>query len=320
MKVLIGANYMGLEAAIPDLKTRYPGVDFIHAPTRDEQTTLIADADVFLGWLSREQFLVGKKLKWIQSPSTGVDYYLAIPELAAGDVLLTSARGTHSVCLAESVMAMILAFTRGIRESVLLQKEHAWRMREVRAKLVELTGATLGIIGLGALGRALAKRAHAFDMRIIALDVNTDDKPDVVHDLWPPERLNDLLRQADYIVVTVPRTPQTRGLIAGPQFALMKPTAMIVGISRGGVIDQAALAEALKRKTIAAAAMDVFDPEPLPPDSELWDLDNLLITPHIAGGTQYERTYILEIFYENLERFLKGDLPLRNQIDKTLGF
>jgi phosphoglycerate dehydrogenase-like enzyme len=311
---------MGLEKYIPDLLKKYPTFEFVYCPAPADMPKMIADADIYIGWLNRDVYLQAKKLKWIQSPSTGIDYYLAIPELKSSDVLLTSARGTHSAGLAESVMGMILAFTRGIRQSVINQQKHAWIAREVRSKLIELTGTTMGIIGLGALGRALAERAHAFGMKIIAVDVNPSNKPDYVHELWALDRLNDLLQQSDFVVVTVPRTPETRGMFSTAQFAQMKPTAMLVGISRGGIIDQAALAKALREKTIAAAALDVFEPEPLPADSELWDLDNLLICAHIAGGTQYEAQYVMDIFYDNLDRFVKGNLPLRNQIDKVQGF
>jgi phosphoglycerate dehydrogenase-like enzyme len=134
------------------------------------------------------------------------------------------------------------------------------------------------------------------------------------------DRLDDLLAQSDFVVVAVPYTDDTHNMIGAKQIAKMKTTAMLVGISRGGIIDQAALVEALHNKTIAAGALDVFDTEPLPADSELWDLDNLLITSHIAGGTQYEAKYIVDIFVENLERFLQNRLPLRNQVDKKRGF
>lgn len=320
MKVLVGPSPTGLERALPELQREYPQVEFVYCPDRAVLMEAIAEADVYLGWLDRAHFLAAKKLKWIQSPSTGVNHYLAIPELVESNVLLTSARGTHSNCLAESVLAMILAFTRGIRDSVLRQQQHVWALREIRPKLVELTGSTLGIVGLGASGRALARRAHAFDMRIIAVDLYPVDKPGYVAELWGLDRLNDLLRESDYVVVTVPYTPQTHGMIGVEQLALMKPSAMLVGISRGGIIDQKALAQALRERRLAAAALDVFEPEPLPADSELWDLENLLITPHVAGGTQFEAQYLLRIFRENLERFLCGDLPLHNQVDKRQGF
>jgi D-2-hydroxyacid dehydrogenase (NADP+) len=320
MKVLIGGNSIGLEQAIPDLQTKYPDIEFVHCPSRDETADWIGDVDIYLGWLDRGAFLAAKQLKWIQSPSTGVNYFLAIPELAKSDVLLTSASGTHGPGLAESVLGMIFAFTRGIRDAIFGQQQHEWAIRHIRPKLVELTGSTMGIIGFGNLGRSLAKRAQAFDVRIIATDVFPTHKPDYVAELWGPDRLDDLLRQSDYVVVTVPYTPETDGMIGAKQLALIKPGAMLIGISRGGIIDQSALAEALRQNRLAAAAIDVCKPEPLPADSELWDLENLLITPHAAGGTQFEKERVLEIFYENLERYLTGKLPLRNQVDKQLGF
>ncbi len=320
MKVLMGPNTMGLEKAIPDLKKHYPALDFVHCPKQDDLPAAIADADIFVGWLSRDLFLAAKKLKWIQSPSSGIDYYLKIAEIKDGPVLLTSASGTHATPLAESALAMILAFTRGIRDSVVDQPKHIWRTRDIRSKLVVVSGSTIGIIGLGNIGRAVARRAKAFEMRVIAVDVNTANRPDFVDELWGLDRLNDLLHNADYVVVTVPSTPSSRGMIGAEELALMKPTAMLLGISRGGVIDQDALIAALKANKIGAAALDVAVPEPLPPDNELWDMPNVLITAHISGGTQYESTYVIEILSENLGKFLRNELPLRNQVDKKLGF
>lgn len=320
MKVLLGPNPMGLEKALPNLKQEYPQVEFVYCAEQEALADAIKDADIYIGWLNSTLLLAAKNLKWIQAPSSGVDYYLKIPELMASDIILTSARGTHSVCLAESVLAMIFAFTRGVRDAVLRQQERVWAMHEIRGKLLELAGSTMGIIGFGTVGRALAKRAQVFDLRLIAVDLYPMDKPDYVSELWSFDRLNDLLRQSDYLVVTVPRTPETLGMIGAEQLALMKPSAMLVGISRGGIIDQVALAEALREKRLAAAALDVFEPEPLPADNDLWEVENLLITPHVAGGTQFETQYIVDIFRVNLERFMRGDLPLRNQIDKQLGF
>ena len=320
MKVLVGANPVGVEDAVSHVEAEYPEVQFVHCADRRDVPNLIADADVYLGWLNRDIFLAAGNLKWIQSPSTGVNYYLSIPELVESNVLLTSARGTHGACLAESVLGMIFAFTRGIRDCVLNQKQRAWIGRDVRGKMRELTDSTMGIIGFGTVGRALAKRAQAFDMRIVAVDLYPDDKPDYVSELWSLDHLSELLGESDYVVVTVPYTPQTQGMIGAEQLALMKPSAMLVVISRGGIVDQEALAQALREKRLEAAALDVFSPEPLPPDNELWDLENVLIMPHVAGGTQFEAQHISDIFRENLGRFLRGDLPLLNQVDKQRGF
>lgn len=320
MKILIALNPMGLEKAIPDLEKKFPQCKFVYCPKADELEEQIKDTDIYMGWISRDIFLKAEKLKWIQSPSTGVDFYVSIKELADSDVILTSARGTHASCLAESTMGMILAFTRGIRFSVQQQPNHRWSPAEIRPKMLELTDSTMGIIGLGKIGCAIAKRADAFDMKVIAVDIQTVEKPDCVCELCDMGGLDNLLKESDFVVVTVPRTQQTLGLIGEKEIAMMKPTAMLIGISRGGIIDQDALAKALKEKRLACAALDVLVPEPLPVDNELWDIENLLITPHIAGGTQFEGKYIIGIFQENLDRFLKNEFPLRNQIDKQRGF
>ena len=320
MKVLIGPNAYGLERCIKELSPIYPDVEFEFCKVPAELKEAIADADIYMGWMNRDIYLAAKKLKWVQSPSSGINYYIAIPELVAGDVLLTSARGTHGACLAEHTLAMIFAFTRHIRDYVQHQKTHTWSARELRGKMLELTGMTIGIIGFGAVGRAIAKRADAFDMNIMAVDMFPQNPPDYVASLAGLDGLDALLSQSDYVVVTVPYTEQTDKMIGAAEIAEMKPSAMLIGISRGGIIDEAALVSALREGRLAAAALDVFDKEPLPAESELWDMDNLLITPHVAGGSQYECDYILDIFGENLGRFVRGELPLRNQIDKQRGF
>lgn len=320
MKVLIGANPMGLEEVLPPTGVSHPDVEFVFEPDRDRLKEAIADADVFVGWIGREDFLDARKLKWIQSPSSGTNYYLEIPELVESEVLLTSARGTHAACVAESAMAMILAFTRGIRAGVSAQQDHKWAAQEIRSAMIELTGSTMGIVGIGAIGQGIARRARAFDMRVIAVDAFTTDGGEDVESVWPLARLDDLMAESDYVVVTLPWTAETDGMIGSTQIAAMKKTGMLVGVSRGGIIAQDALAEALRKGTIASAALDVFTPEPLSSDSELWDLSNLLILPHVAGGTQLEGQYIGQIFEENLGRFIRGELPLRNQVDKVRGF
>jgi len=320
MRILIGPNSYGLEAVIPTIQSRHPNVEIEACSDRARLADALREADVYLGWLSRDAFLGAEKLKWIQSPSTGVDSFLRIPELRDGDVLLTGAKGTHAACLAESAIAMILAFTRGIRTFIDHQNRKAWASRTVRNALVELTGSTVGIVGFGTVGQATAARVQAFGTRILATDAFPGNKPDYVDRLTGPEGLRDLLAESDYVVVTVPLVEGTRHLINADALAEMKSTAMLVGISRGGVIDEGALAGALISRRIAAAALDVFETEPLPEDSPLWSIDSLLITPHAAGGSQLESTHIQEIFIENVDRFIAGTSPLRNEINKTLGF
>jgi phosphoglycerate dehydrogenase-like enzyme len=311
---------MGLEDSIPYFREEYPDIEFVHCEERENVKGEIEDATVYVGWLNREVFLAAEELEWVQSPSSGINYYLAIPEFVESDVLLTSARGTHGACLAESVFAMIFAFTRQIKDFVLDQQERQWREYGSRGAMCELTGSTMGIIGFGTVGRAVAKRAQAFDMSIMAVDMFPEEKPDYVQALWGTDRLDDLLKASDYVVVTVPYTKETEGMIGAEEIDNMRDGAMLVGISRGKIIDEEALVEALEEERLSAAALDVFAEEPLPEDSPLWDVDNLLITPHAAGGTQYEGERVIEILKENMRRFAEGDLPLRNQIDKEQGF
>ena len=320
MKVLVGPNHVGLENAIPDLREKFPQFQFEKCSDRQELANKIVDADVYFGWLDKDAFFAAEELKWIQAPSSGMNHYLTIPGLKDSDVLLTSASGTHAACLAESALGMIFSFTRGIRLSILAQSEKNWSAWEIRSQLSELTDSTMGIIGFGATGRALAKRASAFDMRVVAVDLYPMDKPEFVEELWGIDQLHYLLRMSDYVVVMVPYTEQTKKMIGMHELELMKSSSMLVGMSRGGIIDQRALADALNKGWISAAALDVFDSEPLPADSELWQLQNLLITPHIAGGTQHEALYVIQIFEENLLRFIKGNCNLRNLVDKQLGF
>lgn len=320
MKVLFGPTIMSLEYSLGDLREQFPDVEFEYCPAVDELNRAIRGAEVFVGSMSEDLFKDAKRLKWIQSSSSGVDKYLSIPDLAAGDVLLTSASGTHGPGLAESTLGTMLAFNRGLLTSVFRQQARKWSASELRPVLIELTGMTLGILGFGAFGQHLAERAQAFGMNILAIDIRSRVKPDYVSRLWGPDRLDDLLSESDYVVVALPLTPETENLITADKIALMKPSAILLAMSRGGIVDQDAVARALREKRLRAAALEVMRPEPLPADSYLWDVENLLITSHIAGGTQYERQYVIEIFSDNLARLLAGNLPLRNQVDKGAGF
>jgi phosphoglycerate dehydrogenase-like enzyme len=157
-------------------------------------------------------------------------------------------------------------------------------------------------------------------MHILAVDVYPTDKPDQGLQVFGTEGLDTVLRESDYVVITVPLTPETRGMIGAEQLALMKPTAILIGISRGGIIDETALVAALTSGQLAAAALDVFATEPLPKDSPLWDTPNLIVVPHAAGGSQYEAAAVRGIFRENVERFVRGDFPLRNEVSKQRGY
>ncbi len=320
MHILIGPNNFDLQNIAATLAAGYPDVTVATCDSREQISEAIANADVYFGWLSRENFLAAKKLRWIQSMSTGVDGFVRIPELRDSDVILTNARGVHAACLAEQTFAMIFGFTRGMKAFLEHQQRHQWAGRDVRNGLVELTGSTMGIVGYGTVGHAIADRARAFGMHVVAVDILPEVKPDHGISVNGKSELDELLSQSDYVVITVPYTEQTRLMIGAEQLALMKRSAILVVISRGGLIDETALANALTTGQLKAAALDVFETEPLPADSPLWDIDNLIIVPHAAGGSQFEAAAIRAIFLENMDRFIRGDFPLRNEVGKHRGY
>lgn len=320
MKVVIGPNMQHLEDYLPALHKEFPTVEFINCTTPEELNANFAAADVFVGFLGAKGFSQAKNLKWIQSLSTGVDGFMAVPEIRQGEVLLTCARGTHAPAVADSTMGMILAITRGLWDAWLKRGDKVFDFRRIRSRNIELTGKTLGLIGFGAIGQEVAKRAHGFGMRIIATDLYDVARPEYVEAIWPADQLHRLLKESDFVVTAVPLTTMTRHMIGAKEFAAMKPDAVFLHMSRGGVVDENALIAALNEKRIAAAAMDVFESEPLPSDSPLWTMDNVVLAPHVAGGTQYEAERVVEIFRKNLAQFLRGETPSLNLVDKVREF
>ena len=249
---------------------------------------------------------------------------IVTPALLARDVAITNASGVHGPNIAEHVLAMMLMFTRGLPKLFRAQLARRWdRNQTSRSEaFAELTGKTLLIVGLGRIGEAIASRARPFGVRLLAAkrDPAARHDPAVpVDELLPMDALDDALPRADHVCVTVPLTPATRHLIDARRIARLGAGAYLYNVSRGAVIDEAALVEALRAGRLAGAGLDVFEEEPLPAQSPLWDLDNVILTPHVAGLTPlyYQRTAAL--FADNLERFLSGR-PLANRYDPARGY
>lgn len=259
-------------------------------------------------------------LRWVQLTSAGVDRLLESPLLARG-VLVTTASGIHGIPIGEYVLAGMLALAKGLPQAMAAQRERAWRPYVPE----ELAGRTLGIVGLGAIGSHLARLARAFQMRVIAVrrscqrpQERPPDAPEVDL-LLPPSHLDRLLSEADYVALCVPLTRETQGLIGRRELALMRPGAVLINIARGPVVDEEALIEALREGRLGGAVLDVFQREPLPPESELWEMSNVILTPHISGGTPRYMERAIDIFCDNLRRFLAGQ-PLRNLVDPQRGY
>jgi phosphoglycerate dehydrogenase-like enzyme len=305
------------------LRNEFPELEVVQLNSYENVEQNISDVEIMFGVSLRpEQFLAARRLRWIHSQAAAVHQFL-FPELVDSDVILTNARDVHGPVVAEQVMAMIFALARQIPAAVRFQEKHVWGQEDMwraHTRPRELAGATLGLVGLGSIGRNVAKRASALGMRVIAAREHPEkEKPQFVDEVFHSSKLLDLLAQSDYVVLSTPITPETTGMIGSRELAAMKPDAFLLNVGRGPLIDEAALIEGLRARKIGGAALDVFDQEPLPSDSPLWELDNLLITPHTAGMSDkmWERHYSL--FSENLRRYFSGQ-PLLGLVDKCSGY
>ena len=295
-----------------------PDVDFVVTTTREDMLREIEDADALFGHGATPELIHrAKRLRWIQTGNVGVEGMM-FPELINSDIVLANARGTTAINIAEHVMALVLAFARTIHTLVKRQTEKVWE-RRVNLPVLEIAGETLGILGLGSIGLETAKRAHAFDMRLLAVDPTQTEKPDYVESLWKTDRLHDMLRQSDFVAICCPLTPETQGMMGAAEFRAMKPTAFLINIARGKIVDETALIKTLQAGEIAGAGLDATDPEPVAQDNPLWEMDNVIITPHNAGQSPKAPRRVFELFCENLKHFIAGE-PLINVVDKTRGY
>jgi len=300
------------------LKQDFPNVEIVHLSSYENVEQQLRDAEVAITWSLRpEQFAIAKQLRWIHSPAAAV-HQLMFPALVNSGVMVTNARHVHAPVVAEHVIALLFALAKRIPEAVRLQGKHIWGKDKL--KPAELSGATVGLVGLGTIGREVAKRASALGMRVIAARKSPQQGSiEGVEHVFAASELDRMVAQSDYVVIAAPRTRETESLFDAQRMAKMKSDAYLINVSRGALVDEVALGAALRNKTIAGAALDVFAEEPLPANSPLWDLENLLITPHTAAVTDklWQRHYAQ--IHENLRRYLGGQ-PLLGLVDKQKGY
>lgn len=270
------------------------------------------------------QVLGVSTLRWVHTMTAGVEYVVrALSEralrerapLSGETIVITNAAGIFDVPIAEMVLSWILAIAKRLPDFIAQQRAHQWHLLRLR----EASDLTVGIVGLGSIGAEIARRCHAVGMRVLATRRHIDRGAPFVDQLLTPEDLSELLAASDVVVVAVPLTPETRGLIDAGALRQMRRDAWLINIARGAIVDQAALVDALAQGWIGGAALDVFEEEPLPATSPLWDLPNVLITPHNSWSTPHFRRREAELFLDNLERFLRGE-ALRNVVDLSRGY
>jgi len=304
------------------LRCDFPAVEFVSPRDQPEADRAVRSAEVVLGWAVRQQnFRTAERLRWIQVTAAGVGHML-FPELVESEVVVTNGRGIHAVAMAEHTIGVILAFVRKLHLARDEQHRKRWTQRELWAdapELGELSGRTLGLVGLGSVGAEIAPRARALGLRVIAVRRRPQSDPAPANEQWGPERLADLLARADFVVLATALTAETRGLIGRRELERMKPGAILVNLGRGKLVDEDALIEFLRAGRIAGAALDVFREEPLPASSPLWEMPQVIVTPHVSGlGPRYwERA--VDLFARNLRAWQAGE-PLVNVVDKRAGY
>jgi phosphoglycerate dehydrogenase-like enzyme len=299
--------------------------EVITVHNNDELLAALRDAEVLCGSDVPENWReVAPHLHWLQFPGAGIDKLRHHPILRPDSgVLVTTASGVHITNITEYVFCSMMMFNRSWPDMVRFQDRHIWAHTgsEHPLREHELTGATLGIVGLGSIGRRIAQVARAFGMHVLATRFSTranEQDPDV-DQLYPIEQLRDMLARCDYVVIATPLTDKTEKLIGEAELRTMKPNAYLVNIGRGGVIDEEVLIRALRENWIAGAGLDVTVEEPLPSTSVLYDLPNVILTPHISGATEFYESRLADIFADNLRRYRAGQ-PLRNQYDPQRGY
>jgi phosphoglycerate dehydrogenase-like enzyme len=276
----------------------------------------IRDCDALIGIIDEEMLENAGQLRWMQSLSSGVDMFL-FPAFVESDIILTSEKGLVGAHLADHAFGLLLALTRSIAWATRLRSwDHRLEMRLVNR---ELTGMTAGLIGLGGTGVAVARRAHAFGMHCLAIDPDVTDSPDGVELLGGPEHLVDLARRSNVLFVCCPKTNETQGMVNAQVLAAMPAGGYLVNVTRGGIVDETALVDAILSGHLTGAGLDVTAEEPLPADSPLWAHDQIIMTPHTAGASQHRIGRIIDRVITNLQNLTSGE-PLEGVIDKRKGY
>ncbi len=305
----------------------------VNASDAAEALKEMVDADAFFGKITLPLLTAAIRLRWVQSPTASLEHFI-FPELIDHPCLLTNMRGLYSDVIANHVFGYILCFARNFHHYIRQQlraRWQAWGGEDERSSLaigpanitridhvhLHLADATLGIVGLGSIGSEVARRGLAFGMRVLAVDPVQVEAPEGVEGLWRMERLPDLLSQSRFVVIAAPHTPETEKLFRREQFRCMQPNAYLINIGRGMIVDLADLTAALQSGEIAGAGLDVFETEPLPAEHPLWNMENVIITPHVAGYSPRIPQRHLELLLDNIERFVQG-APLRNVTRKSM--
>ena len=302
--------------AIREMQSVSPEVKVEAAAGGDAALAQVADADAIFGTISPQLFAAAKKLKWVQIYSAGVETY-RFPALIDSNVALTNCKIIQGPNIADHALALLLALTRDLHQIIPRRGEQEWARGVYNP--IELRDKTALVIGVGGIGSQIAQRAHAFGMKVIGVDPKEMPLNPYVSRMVFPDRLDSVIPEADVIFVSAPHTPQSEGMLGPRQFELMKKGAYFIAVSRGMLYDTNALVKAIDSRHLAGAGLDVTNPEPLPKGHALWNFENVIITPHIAGQSDSVQARRMALIKDNIARFVKGE-PLVNVVDKRKGY
>ena len=327
MKILVSIQQPVAQWQIPAegveaLRARFPHIQFLHATSPEQRAEGLAVCDAMYTWILKEEELAqASKLRWVHTSAVAVET-LCLPELFGRGIAVSNTRGVQAVPIAEHVLAVTLALAKQIPFVVENQQQARWAQNEFIGPRLPwlLKGRTLGLIGVGTIGSEIAKRAEAFGMRVIALR----RRPAYgtighVERVYGAADLDEFLAQSHVLVICAPLTPETHSMMGAKQFALLPPGAVVVNVGRAKIVDTDALMAALHSGHLAGASLDVFPQEPLPPEHPLWTTPNVILTPHTSGFRQGHWDEVIDLFGDNLDRFLRGE-PLKFQVQPELGY
>ncbi len=312
MNILLFRELPG--ATVTSLRGEFPQCTFLVMPDATGFEPRLAWPDIVFGNAPAALLQRAPRLRWLQIVSSGFDEYSA---LAGSPVIVTTAHGVHAPIIAQHVLLMFLTFVRDQPHFAACQRAKTWDRRPALPK--NCASQTLGLVGYGNVGREVARLFRALGVRIVATKRTTAPTPPELVQLYPWSELDAMLAICDHVVITVPLTPETNGLFTGERLNQIKPGAVLHNIARGGLVDEGALIDRLRSGHLAGAALDVFEHEPLPPESPLWEHPNVIVTPHLAGHHRELGALVLERFVENLRRFLRGE-PLQHMADFARGY
>ena len=303
------------------LRQLFPDVAFTHATDDDTRARELGACDVAYTWiLSPEEVAAAPRLKWVHTSAVAVET-LALPELFARNIIVSNSRGVQATPIAEHVFAVLLALAKQLPTVLESQRRRHWAQNDLIGDRLPwlLSGKTLGLIGVGTIGAAIASLGDAFGMHVIGVRRRGRDAVAGVHEMCTYDALDAVLARADVLVIAAPLTSETTNMLAAPQFARMKRGALLINVGRARIVDHVALVDALQRGHLAGASLDVFHQEPLPADDPLWSAPNVILTPHTSGFRRGHWDEVIDLFADNLRRFQRGE-AVRFRVDPALGY